>query len=112
MSNTEEFICVTKKPRKAKVPDIKEQILVFSDAYDWKEGLTYVGEISSVKDLESFAEKKRLPWYYHGFSPSRKLIFTCIKGEKSAFDADQSYIDRLITQSNAPAEVIKSLKSK
>ncbi len=113
--SADEFTVVGKKPRKPKAPEIKERILVCRDAYDWdgyeeNEGPDFVGEITTIKDLESFAEKKRLPWYYHGFSPARKMIFTCIKGKKSEFEAPDDYIQLVITRSNAPKDIIDQLK--
>lgn len=102
-----DFQVVSKKVRKPKAPEIKELILVCRDAHDWPEGLDFVGEINSIKDLESFGEKKRLSWYFHGFSPSRKMIFTIIKGTKSEFPASSEYINMVINHSNA-SDAIKS----
>ncbi len=100
-----EFQVVSKKVRKSKVAEVKELILVCQDAFDWEEGFNYVGEINTVKDLESFGEKKRLPWYFHGFSPSRQLIFTVVKGKKSEFKADETYLRQVVENSNAPDSV-------
>jgi hypothetical protein len=78
-----EFQVVSKKVRKPKAQEVKETILVCQDAFDWEEGFNFVGELTTVKDLEAFGEKKRLLWYFHGL---RDLYRNCTRTGMETLD--------------------------
>ncbi len=105
--STSEFTVVTKKQRKPKTSIITERILVCCDAPDYlTEDWTFCqDEITSIKDLEAFATRKQLKYWYHGFSVDRQLIFTYVRGKLITTTPTQQYLDHVIKHSNAPDDV-------
>jgi hypothetical protein len=109
MSNDDGFTEVKKKKvQKVTEPEVLEEVWAFSTDWDWAGSagddassaasvanavlLKYVKVVRSFRDLRRTFENAR---WYHGYSPSRNLIYGKVEGEMKQFKADKAYRSKL-----------------